>query len=308
SFSNINSKQVKKMFVDFDKIIFRLSFRDAPLANFILNLFFQWDIWTLGKIKKFSEKWKTDLELILNKIEYLDSILPFSNFHFHQKDTQFPTIDPSLKNIQATSLGHPLIPKKQRVNNPLEKVNFSSVVLITGSNMSGKTTYLRSIGVNTLLALCGSPVVAENFTLPPIQILSSIKNEDSLDEGISFFYSEVRKIAYILKTAKSNDIPSLILIDEVLKGTNTRERIIATEKILRELSKPAYRSINFITTHDLELAKGPKAKKWKMKHFVELIEDGKMSFDYKIRDGVVNSSNALRILSLEYPEIVFVDI
>jgi DNA mismatch repair ATPase MutS len=279
--------------------------REAPLLNFLLNLFFQYDSWLLDRTRSFSLKWKISLELLLEKLDYVDSILPFVNFHFHQPQTFFPEIDNNLSSISATKIGHPLIAHKNRIYNPLEEVNFGSVTLITGSNMSGKTTYLRTIGINCLLAICGSPVPAENFKLPPLQILSSIKNEDSLDEGISFFYAEVRKISYILTSSKTSSLPSLILIDEVLKGTNTRERVIATEKILKELS--TYNAFSFITTHDLELAKKHKQKKWKLKHFEEQVKDNKMSFDYKIRDGVVNSSNALRILSIEHPEIIFVD-
>ncbi|MCX8000008.1 MAG: DNA mismatch repair protein, partial [Leptospiraceae bacterium] len=122
---------------------------------------------------------------------------------------------------------------------------------------------------------------------------------------ISFFYAEVKKIKFIMESVEVSKLPCLVLIDEVLKGTNTRERIIATKKILETLLK--YPTFVVVTTHDLELAKDLKKDRFVLKHFEEQIQDGKMSFDYKIRDGLVTSSNALRLLSLEYPRIQFLD-
>ena len=130
-----------------------------------------------------------------------------------------------------------------------------------------------------------------------MKILSSIKNEDSLSEGVSFFYSEVQKLSYILRESKTNN--SLLLIDEVLKGTNTRERLIATKSLLQSLSE--INSLNYITTHDIELAK--ESNSIVLKHFTEIVENDKMSFDYLIRDGVITSGNALKILSIECPEL-----
>jgi DNA mismatch repair ATPase MutS len=130
-----------------------------------------------------------------------------------------------------------------------------------------------------------------------LKIFTSIKNEDSLSQGISFFYSEVRKLSYILKESTKNN--SLILIDEILKGTNTRERIIATKQIMKYLS--GLSSLNYITTHDVDLAR--ETESYILKHFTEIVKDNKMSFDFKIRDGVITSGNALKILKLECPEL-----
>ena len=117
------------------------------------------------------------------------------------------------------------------------------ILVLTGPRQSGKTTFLRTIGINVLLAHCGAPVCAKSMKLSPMKILSSIKNEDSLSEGVSFFYSEVQKLSYILRESKTNN--SLLLIDEVLKGTNTRERLIATKSLLQSLSE--INSINSIS-------------------------------------------------------------
>jgi DNA mismatch repair ATPase MutS len=300
---SLELQKVKKIFQDIKKINSRLSILNSPLLHFLANIFLFWDIGILKYLYKIEKENKESLLSALNGLEKLDSLLPFFNFYWHNREVEFPTIDLALESISAKWIGHPLISNKLRVNNPLDLVSKGEIVLITGSNMSGKTTYLRTIGINVLLALCGAPTMSKGLRLPPLKILTSIRNEDSLQEGISFFYSEVKKIAYILKNAEESKTFSLVLIDEVLKGTNTKERVIATTEILKLLSKR--NTFNFITTHDLDLAKGKKAKQYILKHFSEQIQDEKMFFDYKIRNGIVNSSNALKILSIECPSFQF---
>lgn len=297
--------ETKKILKKIKKINSRLNLLDAPLVHFLANIFLFWDLKTLKLLDRLERENKEGLISSLKGIERLDSLFPFYNFFWHNKSAEFPMIDSSLESISAEWIGHPLISNQKRVLNPLDAVSKGEIVMITGSNMSGKTTYLRTIGLNVLLALCGAPTISHGLKLPPLKILSSIRNEDSLQEGVSFFYSEVKKIAYILKTAEETNFFSLVLVDEVLKGTNTRERIIATNEILQLLR--SMKTFNFITTHDLDLAKGEKSKDYQLKHFVEQIVDGKMGFDYKIRNGIVNSSNALKILSIEYPRLRFIN-
>jgi hypothetical protein len=302
-FSVSDDKERKELFRDMKKINSLLSLLDAPLFRFLLNFFGAYDLWVIRKLEKFDAKYSSKPEVYFKILEYLDSILPFVNFKLHNMNTNLPEINDSLLQIEAESIYHPLIHPSKRISNPLEKLKKGETVLITGSNMSGKTTYLRTVGINCLLALCGSSVSANVMRIPRLQILSSIRNEDSLQEGISFFYAEVKRIAYILETSKQKDISSLVLIDEVLKGTNTRERLIASKSILNEINKT--KSFCFVTTHDLDLAKKGNKTKIKLKHFMEMVENGKMSFDYKIRPGIVKSTNALKILSSEIPSIRF---
>lgn len=275
----------------------RLSLSSVPLIDFLLNFFIFWDYTLLRKINRLEANYKDILRSGIEKIEYLDSMFPFLIFALHNPDMEFPEISEDQKSLEAKSFGHPMILPEHRVYNPLEKIQEKELVLITGSNMSGKTTFLRTIGINVLLALCGSKVPATEMKLPPLKILSSIKNEDSLTDGISFFYSEVRKLAYILDTLNAENQTCLVLIDEVLKGTNTRERLIASSAILKKLS--ASRSFSYVTTHDLELAK--ENKTYKLRHFTEMVVEEKMSFDYRIREGVITSGNALKILEIECP-------
>lgn len=294
TFSLTDKVETRKMFRKLDKIITRISIQNAPLIHYTLNMLFLWDLWQLTALAKWQKEYKEKIKTISENIEAIDSILPFVILKFHNPQYQFPEIDSRFSELSAVNMGHPLINNIHRVSNPLKKIKTGESLIITGSNMSGKTTYLRTIGLNVLLGLCGSPVSADKMEFPPMEILSSIKNEDSLEEGISFFYAEVKRIAHILNRTKEEG-KYLILLDELLKGTNTRERLIASKAIIQKLMKS--NSIVFITTHDVDLA--VKTKKQKVAHFTETVKDNRMSFDYKIKDGVIRSTNALRILEIE---------
>ncbi len=294
-FNRLSNKDLSNLFVRIKKLETKLVYREIPLPGFLLNVFFSFDYFILNDIHEI-ENSNIPIDELTESLDYLDSILPFTLLQFYNQNLEFPEFLKSLE-LSASEIGHPLIPNNRRVYNKLSNVKPGSVVLITGSNMSGKTTFLRTIGINVLLAHCGAPVCAKSMKLSPMKILSSIKNEDSLSEGVSFFYSEVQKLSYILRESKTNN--SLLLIDEVLKGTNTRERLIATKSLLQSLSE--INSINYITTHDIELAK--ESSSIVLKHFTEIVENDKMSFDYLIRDGVITSGNALKILSIECPEL-----
>ncbi|EMP04846.1 MutS domain V protein [Leptospira interrogans serovar Pyrogenes str. 200701872] len=148
--------------------------------------------------------------------------------------------------------------------------------------------------------MAGGPVPASKFSLPVLKIHTSMRNEDNLEEGISFFYAEVRRLSEICKKIRDKNSSHLVLLDEILKGTNTRERSLACKGILKELKKN--RTIVFVTSHDLELA---KVEGVILKHFQEEVLDGTMYFDYKIREGLVETSNALRILVQEGLDLDF---
>ena len=295
-----NQASIKIMFKKLDDIISRISMQNAPFIHYLLNMLFLWDLWQLTALAKWQKEYREKMKAIAESLEIIDSILPFVILKLHNPDYQFPRINSEIVKVNAENLRHPLISKSQCVANPLNKINFGESLIITGSNMSGKTTYLRTIGLNVLLGLCGSPVAADKMEFPPMEILSSIKNEDSLEDGISFFYAEVKRIAYILNQTKEEG-KYLILLDELLKGTNTRERLIASKAILKKLMNS--NSVVFITTHDVDLA--VKTKNQKIAHFTETVKDNKMNFDYKIKDGIIKSTNALRILEIENLDLDF---
>ena len=206
--------------------------------------------------------------------------------------------------VSGKQVGHPLL-DESRVNNDVEVGPPGTVLLVTGSNMSGKSTLLRSLGANIVLAQMGSVVCADAMTLPPIRIETSMRIADSLADGVSFFMAELKRLKEIVDTAKahSHDNPRrlLFLLDEILQGTNSRERQIAVSRVVRKLIDE--QAIGAISTHDLDLAKTDElAQACRTVHFSEqfVVRDGKevMTFDYRMKPGIAETTNALKLLEL----------
>jgi hypothetical protein len=211
-------------------------------------------------------------------------------------------VQPSLV---ATSLAHPLLPDHVRIANDVTVGPPGTFLLVTGSNMSGKSTLLRSIGVNAVLAQAGSPVCAQSFTLPPVVLGTSIRVQDSLGDGVSLFLAELKRLKQIVDLAseKRSDATPLVLylLDEILHGTNTAERQIAVRRVMTHLI--AQRAIGVISTHDLALADvEPLSSHSKAVHFQESYRETpagrEMTFDYRLRPGIATTTNALALLEM----------
>ena len=197
--------------------------------------------------------------------------------------------------FDARELGHPLVPASRRVCNDVTGLEAGRALVVTGSNMSGKSTLLRSIGVSAAMAMAGAPVCAEKLVLGPVRLVTSMRVSDSLSEGASRFYAELRRLSLVTQmAAKAPGV--LFLLDEVLYGTNARERLIGSRATLAWLLD--HGALGAVSTHDLALAdlEGPLAGKAKNVHFEEQVAGDTMSFDYKLREGIVKSSNALRLM------------
>jgi DNA mismatch repair ATPase MutS len=198
--------------------------------------------------------------------------------------------------FDAEQLGHPLIPAASSVRNDLRLGGAAPrVVILSGSNMSGKSTFLRTVGVNVVLALAGAPVTARRVRLSPVVLGATIRVEDSLQAGHSRFYAEILRIRAIVETARG-PMPLLFLLDEILHGTNSYDRRIGAEGIVRALANLG--AIGLVTTHDLALTElvatlGGAAVNM---HFEDRLERGRMTFDYHLRPGVVEHSNALALM------------
>ncbi len=232
---------------------------------------------------------------VLGEVEALFSLAAF----LREQDVVFPEL--SDENVYtAEVLGHPLIPRARRVPND---VSLSPALVVTGSNMSGKSTLLRTLGVNAVLARMGAPVCAKKLVIGPLQIATSLRVRDSLGDGVSRFYAELSKIKHVVEATHKG--PTLFLLDEVLAGTNARERIAGAKDIARDLID--HGAIGALSTHDLELCKlapdlAPDGEKSGTRvgvtnvHFEEQVSGEVMTFDYKLRPGVVTTSNALRLM------------
>ncbi|MFK7770325.1 MAG: hypothetical protein AB8B55_24150 [Mariniblastus sp.] len=219
----------------------------------------------------------------------------------------FPRVSPASQNdavIEGKQIGHPLL-DRGRVPNDVQIGPPGTVLLVTGSNMSGKSTLLRSVGVNAVLAQMGSVVCAETMSLPPIHIETSMRIADSLADGVSFFMAELKRLKEIVDTAKAHDDSNprrmMFLLDEILQGTNSRERQIAVSRVVRRLIDG--NAIGAISTHDLDLAKTDDLEKaCQTVHFSEQFTevDGKkqMTFDYQMKSGIAETTNALKLLEI----------
>jgi len=228
----------------------------------------------------------------VGEMEALCSLAGYAHEHPEQP---FPEIADAGPCFDAAGLAHPLLPAAGRVANDLQLDERRALLIVSGSNMSGKSTLLRAVGINAVLALAGAPVCAARLRLSRLRVGASICVVDSLREGISHFYAEIRRLRQIVELARG-EVPLLFLLDEVLSGTNSHDRRIGAEAVIRGLLEA--RAIGLVTTHDLALtelaaALSPRAANV---HFEDHLADGRMSFDYRLRDGVVRKSNALELM------------
>lgn len=227
---------------------------------------------------------------VLGTIEALQSIAAYS---FERPADPFPEFLEGAAAFIATGLGHPLISFQACVRNDVDISGETRILMVSGSNMSGKSTLLRSVGINTVLAMAGAPVCAVRLRLTPVQVGASIRVNDSLYEGSSRFYAEITRLRRLFEPAK---LPLLFLLDELLQGTNSTDRRIGAQGVIRALLERG--AIGLISTHDLALTDGIELQPGALKnvHFQDELLDGKLKFDFRLRDGVVTKSNGIELM------------
>jgi hypothetical protein len=281
-----------------------LSVKAHPLIHLALNAFIPWDLLYVGKLQRLITTMHDTLPTWLETIGQFDAASALAGFAYVNPDYQWPRLETSEKldhqpGLTTEGLGHPLIPRSQRVPNDLDLRGEGHMVLVTGSNMSGKSTFLRTVGINVCLAQAGGPVCATRFSWSWLQLYCCIRVTDALDEGLSYFYAEVKRLKVILDAVHAiNTYPVLFLIDEIYRGTNNRERLAGSEAFVQVLQKT--RGLGMISTHDLELTQLADTNGHiRNAHFQESVEDGTLHFDYQLRPGPCPTTNALRIMAQE---------
>lgn len=266
----------------------------------LMNLVIPWDLYFSMRLENLKEELEPKITKWLNKFYELEALNSMSNFAFLNDGYSFPTFDKDTEALfKAEELGHPLIPENQKVANDFEVHARKDLFLITGSNMAGKSTFLRTVGINLVLAYSGAPANAKSLNTGLYRIFTSINVNDSLGDGLSHFYAEVKRLRELLdKLNNDEDQPLFFFVDEIYKGTNNKERYAGSAAFLREVA--GKNGIGMVSTHDLELAdlesEIEALSNW---HFVESIADGKMSFEYKLKSGPCPSTNALEIMRIE---------
>jgi len=228
----------------------------------------------------------------------IEALVSLATYAFEHPELPYPTVldGDSEPRFEAEALAHPLLPAASRVANDVAIGGGAArLLIVSGSNMSGKSTLLRTVGVNVVLALAGAPICARRMTLSPLAIGATLRIHDSLQEGRSRFYAEITRLRQIVDLA-AGPVPVLFLVDELLSGTNSHDRRVGAEAILRGLLDR--NAIGIATTHDLALTEmaGPLGSRAANVHFEDELRDGKMSFDYQMRPGVVQKSNALALM------------
>ncbi len=233
----------------------------------------------------------------LSSVGELEALLSLANHAWEHPDDKLPELIDGDACFEGTGLAHPLLPEKEAVRNDLSLSKSTRVAIISGSNMSGKSTMLRTVGTNTILALAGAPVRAEKLRLTPLRLGTVMRVIDSLQDHRSLFYTSLRRLQTVVKLAGDSP-PLLFLLDELLQGTNSHDRCLGAEAVLQTLVQRD--AIGLVTTHDLAMTKladslGAPAVNL---HFEDHVENGQMTFDYRIRAGIVQRSNAIELMRM----------
>jgi len=254
-----------------------------------------WDVHLAYAIEEWRRVSGPALRRWLTAVAEMEALSSIAGYHYEHPEYVFPEFTDESPLMEGEALGHPLLGEREAVTNDLRIGGDLRVLIVSGSNMSGKSTMLRTAGVNTVLAQAGAPVRARRLRLSPLAIGASIRTQDSLQEGTSRFYAEITRLQQIMEKAAASP-PALFLIDEFLHGTNSHDRRIGAEAIVRGLVDRG--AIGLVTTHDLALAHiaenlGPRGANV---HFEDHLENGRMHFDYKMRPGVVEKSNAIELM------------
>ncbi|WP_231511017.1 MutS family DNA mismatch repair protein [Chondromyces apiculatus] len=300
-----DARPASEEMLSLQKILGYADLRHSALVHVILNVALLWDVWCALALDRWRARTGPRLRGWMQALGQMEALSSFATFADENPDYAFPDVDEGPARFEVRDIAHPLLPRASRVANGLQletrPADASSDVpvalLITGSNMSGKSTMLRSIGVNTVLALAGAPVCAASLSLTPVAVRTSMRIADSLEQGVSHFYAEVRRLKRVVDSANRGD-RVLFLLDEILHGTNSRERILGARAVVKHLIE--HGAIGAVSSHDLGLAplEDETSGRVRNAHFEESVIEDKMSFDYTLKPGVVSSANALRLMRL----------
>ncbi len=262
------------------------------LVNIFLNSLAMYDMQCILALERWKDRHKNNFNHWLHAVGDIECLNALSSFAFNNSHFAYPQVDQNeTLYVKAEQMAHPLIPAAECVANDFEAGNGNRLLLVTGSNMSGKTTFLRTLGVNLVLAQNGAPVCATTFVFTPMEILTSIRVNDSLQEHTSYFMAELKRLQQIILRLQ-NKKPALVLIDEILRGTNSEDKTHGSEQFIKQLLQ--YNCITLFATHDLALASLENEYNGVISNycFESIIQNNSLHFDYKLRPGVAKNKNA----------------
>ncbi|GAB2554496.1 MutS-related protein [Spirosoma aerophilum] len=281
-----------------------LNFRRNPYFFLLFGIATLWDIHYLLRLERWRQTYGPSLSHWFDALGELEALNSLAGFSYAHPAYATPDIVDDEFMLELTSAAHPLLAQNNSVANSLIMRGAGKTILITGSNMSGKSTFLRTVGTNVILALAGAVVRADRFWCSPVQVFTSMRTQDSLEESTSSFYAELKRLQTLIgltNPAKTTEVssqrrlPVLYFLDEILKGTNSADRHRGAEALIRQLHHTT--ASGFVSTHDLELGQLTDADGFvRNYHFQSDLVNGELVFDYKLRDGICKSFNASQLM------------
>ncbi|WP_343744736.1 hypothetical protein [Chitinophaga sp.] len=261
------------------------------LVGIALNSLFLYDLHCILRLERWKEQYKTAVDKWFGVIAQLEVWNSLATFAFNHPAYAYPQPQAEPMLLEAVGLGHPLIPETESVKNDGHIGRDASFLIITGSNMSGKSTFLRSVGANLLLAMCGAPVCADRLVFTPMRIMTSMRIKDSIASHTSYFQAELLRLQHIIVQLKTGE-RVFILLDEILKGTNSEDKLSGSRSLIEHFL--SYNCLGMIATHDLELGHLEDNYPNKIRNycFESTIQDDHLFFDYRIRPGIARNKNA----------------
>ncbi|MCF0061899.1 DNA mismatch repair protein MutS [Dyadobacter chenwenxiniae] len=277
----------------------RLDYRNNIFFSLLVGIPTLWDIHCLAGLESWKQNYHDRLADWLDVLADVEAMNSLGGHAFANPDYIAPNVTSSPAfEIDTIAMGHPLIPLDRRISNDFSVAGTGHTILVTGSNMSGKSTFLRTIGLNFVLAQMGAVVSAKTFKCSTVRVFSSMRTQDSLEESTSSFYAELKRLRKLLELADEQGAPPVFyLLDEILKGTNSSDRHRGAEALIRQLHTK--QASGLVSTHDLELGEWGATENYVHNfHFRSDVENGELLFDYKLHDGICKSFNASELMRM----------
>ena len=286
------NKKASVIFKEFSKILDGFDQRNNIVIAVFGNGLFLWEIKSASKVEKWISDYKHTVKEWFEVVAYFDAQNLLGNFKFNHPKFVFPKLSDKKETIKSNQLGHPLLKVDRRIDNDFV-IDDEHFFIVTGANMAGKSTFLRTISLSIVMANCGLPVCAESFLYAPIKLITSMRTTDSLTEDESYFYSELKRLKFIVDEIKVEKY--FIILDEILKGTNSRDKAIGSKKFVEKLTKS--KSTGIIATHDVSLCELENEFSDVENYYfdAEVIKD-ELHFDYTLKNGICKNMNASFLL------------
>jgi DNA mismatch repair ATPase MutS len=284
-------KTASQITSELQKILNEFDYRQNILVGFVLNSILLWDIRCLSKLNQWQKMYENDLSVWFEVIAEIDALSSLANCNYNHPEWAIPEVVNSEFQLIANNLGHPLIDERKCIRNSFRLSKEEQIVIITGANMAGKSTFLRTIGVNLILAANGCKVCAESLQFSPIRIYTNMRTSDNLMNDESYFYAELLRLQTMLKLIR-NGGNLFVIIDEMLKGTNSTDKLNGSKELINQLI--SLNAHGIVATHDLGLTELVQKYPSSLKNqcFEVLLQTDELKFDYKLTDGVTRTMNA----------------